>query len=119
MYNSVKYIVDNKARQYEHNAEELDRAREQAENESNNYDELAPGTEQTEQEDIEKGVIESEQYVHFNPDRPAEHRFYDMAPNVGVSATTVELSSHATRLKDNEHLKLMRIRINENSLSMY
>ena len=27
MCNSVKYIVDNKARQYEHNIEELDRAR--------------------------------------------------------------------------------------------
>lgn len=47
MYNNVKYIVDNNARQYEHNTEELDTAREQAENESNNYDELAPGTEQT------------------------------------------------------------------------
>ena len=121
MCNSVKYIVDNKARQYEHNIEELDRAREQAENESNNYGELAPGTEQTEQESIEEGVIQSEQYVHFNPDRPAEHRFYDMAPDLGVSATTVELSSHATRLKDDEYLKLMRClkKNNEKSFSMY
>jgi hypothetical protein len=44
-----------------------------------------------------------------------------MAPELGVSATTVELSSHATRLKYDEYFKLMRcfIRINENSFSMY
>jgi hypothetical protein len=44
-----------------------------------------------------------------------------MAPDLGVSAITVELSSHATRLKDDEYLKLTRclIRINKNSFSMY
>jgi hypothetical protein len=64
--------------QYEHNAEELDKAREQAENDCNSYDQLAPGTEQTEQEDIAEGAIEAEQYVHFNPDRPTEQRVYDI-----------------------------------------
>jgi hypothetical protein len=44
-----------------------------------------------------------------------------MAPDLGVSATTVELSSHATRLKDDEYLKLMRClkKNNEKSFSMY
>lgn len=51
MYNSVQHFIENKLKQYEHNAEELDKAREQAENDCNSYDQLAPGTEQTEQED--------------------------------------------------------------------
>jgi hypothetical protein len=46
MYNSVQHFIENKLKQYEHNAEELDKAREQAENDCNSYDQLAPGTEQ-------------------------------------------------------------------------
>ena len=68
---SYSYVQD-KVKRYEHNAEEIDRTREQAENDCNNYDELAPGTEQTAQEDIEEGAIEAEQFIHFNPDRPTE-----------------------------------------------
>lgn len=41
-----------------------------------------------------------------------------MAPDHGVSATTMELSSHATRLRNNEYLKLMRC-LNKNQREFF
>ena len=108
MYNSVKSFLNHKVKQYEQNAEELDKAREDAENECNNFDEIAPATEHTEQEDLEAGTMESEQYVHFNPDRPPEQKKYDMADDLGITSKTVEMSSHVTRLPENEYLELIR-----------
>ena len=59
MYNSVHRIIESKARHYEHNVEQLDKAQEQAENDCSQYDEIAPGTQQTELEDVD----ESPQYT--------------------------------------------------------
>ncbi|VDI06331.1 Hypothetical predicted protein [Mytilus galloprovincialis] len=63
MYQTVRRIIENKAKQYENNAEELDRALESAENECNQYDDLAPGTQQVELDDMEEGVAESDVYT--------------------------------------------------------
>jgi hypothetical protein len=52
MYQTVHRTVDSKAKQYEKNVEELERAIEQAEGDNNQSDELAPGTQQVECEDI-------------------------------------------------------------------
>ena len=74
MYKTVHRRIESKARQYEHNAEELDKAQEQAENECTEFDEIAPGTQQAELDDIEEGIVEADKYVHFNPDRTTEHK---------------------------------------------
>jgi hypothetical protein len=75
MYMTVKQTIESKVKQYEHNAEELDRAQEQAENDCHQFDEIAPGTQQVELEDIEDAA----QYIHFNPERPADQRNYDIS----------------------------------------
>ncbi|CAC5425695.1 unnamed protein product [Mytilus coruscus] len=68
MYQTVYRTVNSKAKQYEQNAEELDKVLEQAQLENNQYDNLAPGTQKVECEDLEEGATESEQYMHFNPE---------------------------------------------------
>ena len=108
MYNSVRRIVESKAKQYEHNVEKLDKAIEEAENDCHQYDEIAPGTQQVELEDVEEGSTEADQYVHFNPDRPTEHRHYDISEEVGVAARTIDVKNHANRIEDDDYYKLIR-----------
>ncbi|KAH3778023.1 hypothetical protein DPMN_179476 [Dreissena polymorpha] len=50
-YMSLKHFIEMKAREYEKNAEALDEAFEMAQNDENNFDNLAPGTEQINQDD--------------------------------------------------------------------
>ena len=45
-YVSLKNFIEVKARQYEHNVEELNQALERANDEEINFDEIAPGNEQ-------------------------------------------------------------------------
>lgn len=53
----------------------LDQAEQMAQNDLNEtYDELAPGTQQTEMINKIKGNHESEMFVHFNAGRPVENR---------------------------------------------
>ena len=108
MYQTVHRTVDRKAKQYEKNVEELERAIEQAEGDNNQYDELAPGTQQVECEDIEEGTTDAEQYIYFNPDRPTDHTNYDLGDDLGVANTTVEITSHAKRMEEDEFHNLIR-----------
>lgn len=108
MYQTVYRTVNSKAKQYEQNPEELDKALEQAELENNQYDNLAPGTQQVECEDLEEGATESEQYMHFNPERPADHRNYDIGQDLGIANTTVEITSHGKRIPDDEYHNLIK-----------
>ena len=108
MYQTVHRTVDRKAKQYEKNVEELERAIEQAEGDNNQYDELAPGTQQVECEDIEEGTTDAEQYIYFNPDRPTDHTNYDLGDDLGVANTTVEITSHAKRMVEDEFHNLIR-----------
>ncbi|VDI28357.1 Hypothetical predicted protein [Mytilus galloprovincialis] len=91
--------IRKKAKQYEGKVIDLEKAIEEAENDCNENDQIAPATQQVEMEDAEIGPTESEQYVHFNPDRPTEHRLYDMSREVGIEARTVELTNHAKQNK--------------------
>ena len=69
-YTAVRRMVDHKCKEYEHHAEELELARERADNDYQDaFDELAPGTEQIESETAEEQTVESEKFVYFNPDR--------------------------------------------------
>lgn len=108
MYMTVKRTIESKVKQYEHNAEELDRAQEQAENDCHQFDEIAPGTQQVELEDIEEGATDAAQYIHFNPERPADQRNYDVSQELGILNAAVELSSHANRMKVEEYYDLIR-----------
>ncbi|VDI03383.1 Hypothetical predicted protein [Mytilus galloprovincialis] len=92
--------IRKKAKQYEGKVIDLEKAIEEAENDCNENDQIAPATQQVEMEDAEIGPTESEQYVHFNPDRPTEHRLYDMSREVGIEARTVELTNHANRISE-------------------
>ncbi|CAC5376928.1 unnamed protein product [Mytilus coruscus] len=98
MYLTVSRLLENKAKQYEGKVTDLEKPIEEAENDCNENDQVAPGTQQVEIEDAEIGPTESEQYVHFNPDRPIEHRQYDVSSEVGIEARTVELTNHANRI---------------------
>jgi hypothetical protein len=96
MYKSIQRFVESKARQYEHNAEEIQRAQEQAEHDYIHFDEIAPGTQQTELEDMERGTTDSLLYIPFNPDRPPEHKTFDLAQDLGMSQNVAQLATHET-----------------------
>ncbi|CAC5391861.1 unnamed protein product [Mytilus coruscus] len=108
MYLTVSRLLEKKAKQYEGKVIDLEKAIEEAENDSNENDQIAPATQQVEMEDAEIGPTESEQYVHFNPDRPTEHRLYDMSREVGIEARTVELTNHANRISESDYFALIR-----------
>ncbi|XP_063442198.1 uncharacterized protein LOC134722507 [Mytilus trossulus] len=108
MYLTVARILEKKAKQYEGKVIDLEKAIEEAENDCNENDQIAPATQQVEMEDAEIGPTESEQYVHFNPDRPTEHRLYDMSREVGIEARTVELTNHANRISERDYFDLIR-----------
>ncbi|XP_076105470.1 uncharacterized protein LOC143073656 [Mytilus galloprovincialis] len=107
-YLTVARLLEKKAKQYEGKVIDLEKAIEEAENECNENDQVAPATQQVEMEDAEIGPTESEQYVHFNPDRPTEHRLYDMSREVGIEARTVELTNHANRISETDYFGLIR-----------
>ncbi|VDI71350.1 Hypothetical predicted protein, partial [Mytilus galloprovincialis] len=108
MYLTVARLLEKKAKQYEGKVIDLEKAIEEAENDCNENDQIAPATQQVEMEDAEIGPTESEQYVHFNPDRPTEHRLYDMSREVGIEARTVELTNHANRISERDYFDLIR-----------
>ena len=108
MYMTVRRIIENKAKQYEHNAEELDKAMEQAEEDCAQYDAIAPGTQQRELDDLEESVEEAEQYIHFNPDRAAEHKCYDIGQDIGICQKTLGPTSIAVRMNDADYHQLIR-----------
>jgi hypothetical protein len=63
---------------------------------------------QVECEDIEEGTTDAEQYIYFNPDRPTDHTNYDLGDDLGVANTTVEITSHAKRMVEDEFHNLIR-----------
>ncbi|CAC5416146.1 unnamed protein product [Mytilus coruscus] len=108
MYFTVSRLLEKKAKQYEGKIIDLEKAIEEAENDCNENDQIAPVIQQVEMEDVEIGPTESEQYVHFNPERPTEHRLYDMSREVGIEARTVELTNHANRISESDYFALIR-----------
>ena len=107
-YESCRHVVDNKAKQYEHHIEELEQARQAVEEELDAHDELAPNAQQANAEDEQEGNKETDDYVHFNPERPVEHRQYDIGPDVGASTASMVSSSVAGRMEDEQYYQLAR-----------
>ncbi|XP_052706659.1 zinc finger CCCH domain-containing protein 13-like [Crassostrea angulata] len=71
------------------------------------YDELAPGAQQTDADDEYEGTVDSETFVHFNPERPIEQREYDIGSDVGIPSTRQLNEQSSVRLPDDEYLKLV------------
>ncbi|CAC5394594.1 unnamed protein product [Mytilus coruscus] len=107
MYFIVSRLLEKNSKQYEGKVIDLEKAIEETENDCNENDQIAPAI-QVEMEDAEIGPTESEQYVHFNPDRLTEHRLYDMCREVGIEARTVELTNHANRISESDYFALIR-----------
>ena len=57
------------------------------------FDEIAPGTQQTELEDMEEGTTDSLLYIPFNPDRPPEHKTFDLVQVLGMSQNVAQLAN--------------------------
>ncbi|KAK3087854.1 hypothetical protein FSP39_011503 [Pinctada imbricata] len=77
-YKQVHFLIDHKAKMYEKNFEEIEQAMQRAEEEFEQYDEIAPNAQQANADDEAEGQREAEEFVHFDPDRPLEHRRYDI-----------------------------------------
>ena len=107
-YQSVQHIIDHKCNEYEHHVEELELARELAENEYDAYDDIAPSAQQAEAEDAEEEPIESEAFIYFNPDRVSEHREYDIQHELGGLVSAPQLTANEHILPDNEYRSLIR-----------
>ena len=107
-YKAVQKQIDDKCREYEHHAEEIDMAREVAEIDEEAFDELAPGAQQTESETAAEETVESETFVYFNPDNVAEQRHYDIGIEIGVGCSSVIVESNESLLPEEQYLQLLR-----------
>ncbi|KAH3789530.1 hypothetical protein DPMN_167827 [Dreissena polymorpha] len=64
------------------------------------FDEIAPGNEQEEAETAEEEIIESEEFIYFNPDRVTEHREYDIGNEIGCTVSTSQIVTNENILAD-------------------
>lgn len=102
------FFLAKKIKQYEHNADMLEQAEQMAQDDlTEAYDELAPGAQQTDADDEYEGTVDSETFVHFNPERPIEQREYDIGSDVGIPSTRQLNEQSSVRLPDDEYLKLV------------
>ncbi|XP_062584589.1 uncharacterized protein LOC134246276, partial [Saccostrea cucullata] len=107
-FNQKKFFLAQKIKQYEHNADVLEQAEQMAQDDlTEAYDELAPGAQQTDADDEYEGNVDSETFVHFNPERPIEQREYDIGNEVGIPSTRQLNEQSSVRLPDDEYLKLV------------
>ncbi|KAK3097672.1 hypothetical protein FSP39_011969 [Pinctada imbricata] len=107
-YRQVHLLVDNKANFYEKNIDDIERAMQEAEEEFAQHDEIAPNAQQTNADDEAEGQQEASDFVMFNPDRPLEHRRYDIGADIGASTSVPNIECHSDRVSDDEYLKLVR-----------
>ena len=106
-YNVLKDSLESKRSHYEHHIEELELARQMAE-EDDTYDEIAPNAEQENREAEEEGEREAENFVYFNPDRVVEHRQYDIGIEIQSACSVPTVEVNGTVLPDEQYLNLLR-----------
>ena len=108
-YTAVRGWIDCKCREYENHVEELQLAKEMAENDMQDaFDEIAPGTEQIESETAEEQPVDSEKFVCFNPDRVTEQCNYDIGTEIGSSCSVTRIEQSTNLLADDTYDKLLR-----------
>ena len=117
-YFASRHIVDPKAQNYEKNAEVLQQAMIDAETANYDaFDELAPGTQQTEREDAADGQVDSENHSFFRPSIE-QHSYCDIGIDLGLSSKTAEVEQHAIRLPEREYHQLIQT-LNRKQLEIY
>ena len=103
----MKDNLESKRNQYENHVEELELARQMAE-EDDAYDEIAPNTEHENREAEEEGETEAENFVYFNPDRVVEHRQYDIGLEIQSACSVPARKINWAMLPDEQYLNLLR-----------
>ena len=109
-YTQEQNHIQHTRQQYEHSSEILDSVREQVqEQESEAFSELAPGTVQIDDDDAALGVEECTELAFFDPERPENHRNYDIGPDLGLprSAGTEQVEVHQKRIPDDQYTELL------------
>ena len=108
-YLANKETVDSKAKQYEHGNEEiLEQAMQDAEfADYEAYDELAPGTHQTERDDAAEGQMDSEAHSFYGPVKKV-HAYSDIGLDLGLQGNMSQVEQHAIRLPDKEYRELIQ-----------
>ncbi|XP_069109303.1 uncharacterized protein [Argopecten irradians] len=107
-YLYVKHVVDNKCAEYEHHTDEIDSALQRAHDDLNDeFDQIAPLTQHTEQEDEQEGSHESKQFIYYKPETAA-HQEYDIGVDLGISQTAAHVEHSPTLLPNEEYLQLVR-----------
>ncbi|XP_069109201.1 uncharacterized protein [Argopecten irradians] len=106
-YRSRVNIIKAVQKKYEHFADELEQARIQAENENDDFDEVAPNTEHNEAEDALSDPQPSEQFVHFDPDTNC-HKDYDIGPDIGLPSKSSEVQTSPVRIPEDQYHKLLQ-----------
>ena len=106
-YNVLKDNLESKRSQYEHHIEELELARQMAE-EDDAYDEIAPNAEHENREAEEEGEREAKNFVYFNPDRVVEHRQYDIGIEIQSVCSVPAVEINGAMLPDEQYLNLVR-----------
>ena len=92
----------------EHHVEELDQARELAENDYNAYDQIAPGTQQQESETAQEEPTVSEEFVFFNPDKVGGPKEYDIGIELGTGCSAPSIEPTENILPNEDYLQLLR-----------
>ena len=101
-YAVLKDNLESKRSQYEHHIEELELARQMAE-EDDAYDEIAPNTEHENREAEEEGDREAENFLYFNPDRVIEHRQYDIGLEIQSACSVPAIEINGAMLPDEQY----------------
>ena len=107
-YLARKNEIDMRCKVYEHHVEELEMARQAAENDCDLYDEIAPSTQQAEAEAEVEGSSEAKSFIYFNPDRAIEHREYDIGIELGNSSCMSTIDVTENLMPDDSYRELLR-----------
>lgn len=107
-YRAKYNIISAKQQEYEHHVEELEQAQHAAEQDlAEEFDELAPSTEQVQAEDYEEGTTPSKEFIHFDPNKES-HKEYDIGPDIGLPQKTTAVEHSATRISEEDYCTLLQ-----------
>ncbi|XP_033729556.1 uncharacterized protein LOC117318706, partial [Pecten maximus] len=106
-YKKNAETIQIKQKVYEHFTDELEQAKEHAEEDSFDFDEVAPNTEHVEAEDADVGSSPSEDLIHFDPDS-VQHKQFDIGPEIGLGSKTTDIEASAVRLPDDQYYTLLQ-----------
>ena len=107
-YFAMKHFIDDKAQKYEQNIQVLDEAINAANiEESEAYDELAPGAQQKESDDAAEDPTESAEHAFYRP-QTTEHAQCDIGVDLGYPSASVEIEPHGVRLPEDQYQDLIR-----------